>query len=225
MQTDFEVRATASGGAVVEGHGAVFMRKSQNLGGFREQVADTAFDRTLGDSPDVRALINHEPSALLGRTRSGTLRLSKDTTGLHYEIDMPDRQDARDLLVSMERGDLTQSSFGFFMVKGGDVWSEDEDGFPLRTLTAVSLHSGDVSPVTYPAYEDADSGLAGRALMSLAEVRGLPFKDVEAAAAAGVLRDIILGAASEEVVDLGQTRSALALASARLALLRRRDLG
>ena len=61
--------------------------------------------------------------------------------------------------------------------------------------------------------------------MSLAEVRGLPFKDVEAAAAAGVLRDIILGAASEEVVDLGQTRSALALASARLALLRRRDLG
>ena len=161
----------------------------------------------------------------MGRNRAGTLRLSKDTTGLHYEIDMPDRQDARDLLVSMERGDLTQSSFGFFMVKGGDVWSEDEDGFPLRTLTAVSLHNGDVSPVTYPAYEDADSGLAGRALMSLAEVRGLPFKDVEAAAAAGVLRDIILGAASEEVVDLGQTRSALALASARLALLRRRDLG
>lgn len=224
--TEFEVRSTGSGGVVVEGHGAVFMRKSQNLGGFREQVADTAFDRTLGDSPDVRALINHDPSALLGRTRSGTLRLAKDTLGLHYEIDMPDRQDARDLLVSMERKDITQSSFGFFVVKGGDSWSEDEDGFPLRTLTAVSLHNGDVSPVTYPAYEDSDSGIAGRALRSLAEVQGLSFEDVQAAAEAGSLRDIILGATPEEVVDLGSTRSALALARARMALSeRRRDLG
>ena len=226
MPTEFEVRRKETGGVVVEGHGAVFMRKSQNLGGFREQVADTAFDRTLGDNPDVRALINHDPSALLGRTRSGTLRLAKDTVGLHYEIDMPDRQDARDLLVSMERKDLTQSSFGFYVVTGGDTWSEDEDGFPLRTLTAVSLHNGDVSPVTYPAYEDSDSGIAGRALRSLAEFRGLSVEDVQAAADAGGLRDIILGAAPEEVVDLGQTRSAIAIARARLTLAeRRRDLG
>lgn len=226
MPTEFEVRRKETGGVVVEGHGAVFMRKSQNLGGFREQVSDVAFDRTLGDNPDVRALINHDPSALLGRTRSGTLRLAKDTVGLHYEIDMPDRQDARDLLVSMERKDLTQSSFGFYVVTGGDTWSEDEDGFPLRTLTAVSLHNGDVSPVTYPAYEDSDSGIAGRALRSLAEFRGLSVEDVQAAADAGGLRDIILGAAPEEVVDLGQTRSAIAIARARLTLAeRRRDLG
>lgn len=227
VQTEFEVRTTPTGGAIVEGHGAMFWRLSSNLGGFVEQVSDIAFDRTLGDNPDVRALINHEPSAILGRTRSGTLRLAKDSQGLHYEIDMPERQDARDLLVSMGRKDITQSSFGFYVMSKGEEWGETDQGMPLRTLTAVSLHNGDVSPVTYPAYEDSDSGIAGRALRSLAAIRGLDPEAVALAAAAGGLREIILGATPDEVVDLGATRSALAVARARLELdkLRHRDLG
>lgn len=228
--TEFEVRARKgdSGGVVVEGHAAVFERLSQNLGGFVEQLAPTAFDRSLGKDPDVRALINHDASHLLGRTRSGTLRLSKDSTGLAYEIDMPDRQDARDLIVSMERGDISHSSFAFYVTRDGDEWSETDEGFPLRTLTAVSIHNGDVSPVTYPAYEDTDSGVAGRAFKSLAEARSLDVATVRAAAEAGTLRDLISGEIEPEV-DLGATRSALAIARARLELSRRqhptRDLG
>lgn len=226
--TEFEVRARAgdSGGVVVEGHAAVFNRLSRDLGGFVEQIAPTAFDRSLGDNPDVRALINHDSSALLGRTRSGTLRLSKDSEGLHYEIDMPDRQDARDLLVSMERGDITHSSFAFYVMRNGDTWDQTEQGMALRTLTAVSIHNGDVSPVTYPAYEDTDSGVAGRAFKSLAEARGFDVSAVQAAAEAGDLRDLISGEIAP-AEDLGETRSsALAIARARLELLRQpRDLG
>lgn len=226
--TEFEVRARPgdSGGVVVEGHAAVFNRLSQNLGGFVEQIAPTAFDRSLGDNPDVRALINHDPSKLLGRTRSGTLRLSKDSTGLAYEIDMPDRSDARDMQVSMERGDISHSSFAFFVMPNGDDWTETEQGMPLRTLTAVSIHNGDVSPVTYPAYEGTDSGVAGRAFESLAEARSLDLDTIRAAAEAGTLRALISGEDSPEV-DLGATRSALAIARARLEIARRhpRDLG
>lgn len=225
--TEFEVRARKgdSGGVVVEGHAAVFNRLSRNLGGFVEQIDPKAFDRSLGDNPDVRALINHEPSALLGRTRSGTLRLTKDTTGLAYEIDMPDRQDARDLLASMERGDITHSSFAFFTMRDGDQWGETEEGTLLRTLTAVSIHNGDVCPVTYPAYEDTDSGVADRAYKSLAEARSLDVAAIRDAAGAGSLRNLILGTADGEQ-DLGATRSALSVARARLELLRQpRDLG
>lgn len=226
--TEFEVRARKgdTGGVVVEGHAAVFNRLSRNLGGFVEQLDAKAFDRSLGDNPDVRALINHDSSALLGRTRSGTLRLSKDSLGLAYEIDMPDRQDARDLLVSMERGDITHSSFAFFVMRNGDEWSETEEGTLLRTLTAVSIHNGDVSPVTYPAYEDTDSGVSDRAYKSLVEARSLDVAAVREAAAAGELRALISGDIKAQEVDLGATRSALAVARARLELLRHpRDLG
>ena len=222
--TEFEVRARKgdSGGVVVEGHAAVFNRLSQNLGGFVEMIDSAAFDRTLGDNPDVRALINHDPSMLLGRTRSGTLRVSKDSTGLAYEIDMPDRQDARDRVACMERRDLTHSSFGFYV--RDDEWQETDQGMPLRILRAVSIHNGDVSPVTYPAYEDTDSGLAGRALASLAEKRGLNVADVQAAAEGGTLRDLILG---EGPADLDAIRSRAASRSRALALLSatNRDLG
>lgn len=199
--TEFEVRAKASGGVVVEGHGAVFNKLSRNLGGFVEQIAPEAFKKTLADDPDVRALINHDPTHLLGRTRSGTLRLGTDSIGLAYEIDMPDRSDARDLMVSMERGDITQSSFAFFIVRGGDEWSETEDGMPLRTLRAVSIHNGDVSPVTYPAYPDADSGLRERAYRSFAERYGVDVDTVRLAGENGDLRAITTEDLNGEAAD------------------------
>jgi HK97 family phage prohead protease len=210
VPTQFEVRAKQDGTGgtkyVIEGHGAVFNRLSQNLGGFVEQIDPGAFKRTLGDNPDTRGLINHDPSLLLGRTRSGTLRLSVDSVGLPYEIDAPDTQYARDLIVSMERGDIDQSSFAFFVMPNGDTWDQTDQGMPLRTLTALSIHNGDVSPVTYPAYEDADSGVAGRAFKSLAEARSLDVAIVRAAAEAGQLADLISGDLGQ-AEDLGDTRS------------------
>jgi hypothetical protein len=133
----------------ITGYAAVFNSPSEDMG-FIEKVDPHAFDDTLTD--DVRALWNHNPDAVLGRTKSGTLRLSVDAKGLRYEIDPPDTQAARDLMTSMKRGDVDSSSFGF--ITNDEKW--DYTTSPAtRTLLSVSLM--DVSPVTYPAYSASSS--------------------------------------------------------------------
>lgn len=134
---------------MIVGYAAVFDSLSENLGGFREQIAVGAFDGVLGD--DVRCAFNHDPSMILGRTTSGTLRISVDGTGLRYECDPPDTQVARDLMVSLERKDVDQSSFRFMVDE--DSWDEDDDGRVVRTIKKFKRLI-DVSPVTYPAYPD-----------------------------------------------------------------------
>jgi len=150
---ELEIRAEGDQ-SVVAGYASVFDTLSDNLGGFREKIAKGAFDAVLGD--DVRGLFNHEPSAILGRTKSGTMRLKVDARGLHYEIDLPTTTVANDLKESMKRGDITQSSFAFNVDE--DKWGEDEDGRIIRTITKFK-RLFDVSPVTYPAYPDASVGL------------------------------------------------------------------
>lgn len=170
VPTEFEIRS--SGGTFnFYGYALKWDARSSNLGGFRERVAEGATSDSI-ERDDIRALFNHDPNLILGRNRSRTLRMSEDSEGLHYEVDMPDTTYARDLTAAMERGDVSQSSFGF-KTSGpeGDSWAEDEDGFPLRTLQKIALF--DVSPVTYPAYTDSTSGVGSRALELLAETRGL----------------------------------------------------
>jgi uncharacterized protein len=150
---DFEIRIESrEDKPVIIGHGAVFNSLSENLGGFREQIDPKAFDEVLTN--DVRALINHNSDKILGRTKSGTLRLSTDERGLFYEIDPPDTSYARDLIESLRRGDITQSSFAFSVEK--DSWGEDSEGNYIRTINKVA-RLYDVSPVTFPAYPDADA--------------------------------------------------------------------
>lgn len=141
-------------GKKIVGYAAKFMNRSQDLGGFIEQIDPQAFTRTLSEGADVRALIDHNPSLILGRTVSGTLRLETDSTGLLVEITPPDTTYARDLMVSLERGDVTQMSFAF--VTKQDTWAK-EGVTNIRTLLDVDLH--DVSAVTYPAYLDTEVGL------------------------------------------------------------------
>ncbi len=144
------------GAITIKGHAAVFDSLSENLGGFREQIKKGAFDDVMMD--DVRALFNHDSNLILGRSKSGTLRLGQDDAGLSYEVDIPDTQVGRDLTVSMGRGDIDQSSFAFVVEE--DDWQEDEEGRVIRTILKVK-RLYDVSPVTYPAYPDAKVGLRG----------------------------------------------------------------
>lgn len=148
-----EIRFETEGKKIV-GYAAKFMTRSQDLGGFVEQIEPSAFQRSLDENADVRALIDHNPSLILGRTLSGTLKLSTDSTGLLVEITPPDTSYSRDLMVSLERGDITQMSFAFVTKK--DNWEKDGT-VNLRTLLDVDLH--DVSAVTYPAYLDTEVGL------------------------------------------------------------------
>jgi HK97 family phage prohead protease len=158
--TSGEIEVRSKGGQVfIEGHAAVFDRLSQNLGGFVERVMRTAFEKTLKEA-DVRALKNHDPNYVLGRNTARTLDLATDDSGLYYRIIPPDTSYARDLLVSLERGDVDQSSFAFYAVE--DDWGLTENDFPVRDLLQVSLI--DVSVVTYPAYLDTDAGTAGRSV-------------------------------------------------------------
>lgn len=140
----------------LRGHAAVFGRKSDDLGGFREIINPGAFKRVLDENPDVRALFNHDSNYVLGRTKSNTLDLREDPRGLHYYVKAADTSYARDLKVLMVRGDVDQSSFAFSMAGGRERWEEDDKGNITRTIIEVS-GLFDVSPVTYPAYPAAES--------------------------------------------------------------------
>lgn len=134
----------------LRGYAAVFDKLSGDLGGFREIIRRGAFTNTVR-STDVRALWNHDPNFVLGRTSSRTLRLEEDSIGLLAFIEPINAQWARDLVESIARGDVSQMSFGFRMVK--DRWLRaGSDGLPIRELLEVELF--DVSAVAFPAYLD-----------------------------------------------------------------------
>lgn len=142
-----ELRASKSDkGQVIEGYASVFNQLSDDLGGFREQVIPGAFADTIV-TDDIRALFNHDANFVLGRNVSETLELEEDEHGLKIRITLPDTQWARDLFVSIQRGDVDQMSFGFRTIT--DNWHQEEGGL-VRDLIKVRLF--DVSPVTFPAY-------------------------------------------------------------------------
>jgi len=146
----FEIRAEGEGKeARIVGHAAVF-NTFADIWDFREQVAPGAFRNSI-QTDDIRALFNHNPDHILGRNRAGTLKLAEDEQGLAIEITPPDTQLARDLIVSMKRGDISQMSFGFQVLR--DEWNQKADPIE-RTLKEVKLF--DVSPVTFPAYPETD---------------------------------------------------------------------
>ncbi len=143
--TELEVREADDGAPGISGYAAVFDKWSEDLGWFKEKIARGAFKGTIKDG-DIRALINHDPSLIIGRTKNDTLRLSEDDKGLAYDVDLPETSYASDLQESIRRKDITQSSFGFQTIR--DEWSDEGD---RRTLIEVKLF--DVSPVTFPAYK------------------------------------------------------------------------
>lgn len=152
----FEFRAEGDENRTITGYGALFNTLSENLGGFREQIAPGAFDGVLGD--DVRALFNHDPNLILARS-PGTMKLAVDSTGLRYEFGVGQQSYALDLVESIGRGDITQSSFAFWVEE--DSWDEDDDGRIIRTIQKIR-RLYDVSPVTYPGY--SDTSVAARSL-------------------------------------------------------------
>lgn len=149
-----EYKANENENRRVEGHASVFNIPSRSGGWFEEVIEEGAFDEALQVS-DVRALFNHDPNHLLARTGS-TLELIQDEKGLRYSFDMPKSRD--DLIESMDRGDLNQSSFAFTIAENGDEWEERSGDIPLRRIKKVD-RLFDVSLVTYPFYTEAGASL------------------------------------------------------------------
>lgn len=128
----------------LEGYAALFGIEAR-VGGFSERIAAGAFGKSL--SGDVLALVDHDPGRLLARTKTGTLRLSEDSRGLAFSLDLPDTSLGRDILTLAERGDLGGMSFGFTVPKGGERWQGER-----RELLTVDL--AEVSVVhAWPAYD------------------------------------------------------------------------
>ena len=133
----------------ITGYAARFNVWSEEIFGFKERIHPGAFSKTIKEN-DVRLLFNHDPNFILARTANGTMKLEEDRKGLVYTASLPDTTYAKDLKESIKRGDISQNSFGFRVIK--DKWkiSDDKNKLDERTLTEVKLF--DVSPVTFPAY-------------------------------------------------------------------------
>lgn len=137
---------------MLKGLASPFGKESEDMG-FREVIQKGAFARALGKT-DTIALFNHDPNFVLGRKSSNTLALREIEEGLEADIEPPDTQLVRDMvLVPVERGDIKGMSIGFTVAKGGDMWEERKDGTVLRTIKEID-ELFDVSVVTYPAYPD-----------------------------------------------------------------------
>jgi HK97 family phage prohead protease len=158
----------------IGGVAAVFNSLSEDLGGFREQIVPGAFKSCLNNA-DIRALINHNPDKIMGRTTSKTLRLAETDKGLEWDCDAPDTSYARDLAVSVQRGDINQCSFSFAVDDGGDTWQKDNAGMWTRSIHVVA-RLYDVSPVTYPAYPD--TSCAVRSLDKIRAAEKPPFDHI-----------------------------------------------
>lgn len=132
----------------IEGYFAVFNNETELWQGAYEELAPTAFDKTLGN--DIRALINHDTTLVLGRNKSGSLELKVDSHGLWGRIKVnPNDTDAINLYERVKRGDVDQCSFGFNILNEETDWRDD--GTVKWTIHEVDLH--EVSVCTFPAYE------------------------------------------------------------------------
>ena len=156
-----EVRSTGelrSDGKKLHGYAAIFNSET-DLGGFVEVIRNGAFRKSLESASNIRALYHHQGDALLGTTRSKTLKLREDPHGLAFELDLPATTHGKDLAILVERGDVAGCSFGFRVRDGGARW-ERRGPQLVRELLAVELSEAPLP--ADPAYADTSVALRTR---------------------------------------------------------------
>lgn len=146
---------------IVEGYALRFNTESHLLGEFVETISPNALENA--DLSDVRCLIDHNSSYVLGRTKANTLSLKVDDEGLYFRCQLPNTSYARDLYENIKLGNVNQCSFGFTVDEDGDEFEKRSDGLFKRTVNKIKALF-DVSVVTYPAYEDTDVAPALRSI-------------------------------------------------------------
>ena len=192
----FEARTMDGSKAVISGYASIFDRSSQVLGGgFVEQIKRGAFTKTLQERgtqtsrDDIKALFNQSTDLVLGSKRAGTLKLSEDTKGLHYEVDLDlDITHHRSAFKMIERGDVTNSSFGFDVIEERWSVSENSNDPVLREVLETRLY--EVSPTPFPAYEDS-TVTTERSFKGLAEMSGLDLRTLIEANENGSLKELL----------------------------------
>lgn len=151
IKTDLKTRAEPDGPKIIEGYFAVFNVETELFPGGYEMIAPEAFENTLGE--DIRALINHDSTLVLGRTKANTLELRVDGHGLFGKIEINEEDtDAMNSYHRVQRGDVDQCSFGFEILKEETEWREDNT--VKWIIREVRLY--EVSVCTFPAYESTN---------------------------------------------------------------------
>lgn len=134
----------------IEGYFSVFDSEYRVCDGITEIIRPGAFTESVNG--DVRGLINHDSTLVLGRTKAGTLTLREDAHGLWGSIKI-NRQDvdAMNLYTRVQRGDVDQCSFGFDIAKETYVdLGEGNCRFEIEKVDPLY----EVSVCTFPAYEE-----------------------------------------------------------------------
>jgi len=153
--SEFRIVADDKGKPKIVGYAAVFNSLSEDLGGFREQIAPGAFATALGAGADVIACMHHDPRLPLGRSSEGTLKILEDNRGLYVEIDPPDTSVGRDAITNVQRRDIKGMSFKFSKAK--DAWARNGTELVRTLLNIGRLH--DVTLTTTPAYEATSASI------------------------------------------------------------------
>lgn len=151
--SDFEIRSNEAGKTVIRGYGLKF-GVEYDMGWFTEEIGRDALNNA--DLSDVRILLNHDPNIILGRTKAGTAKVTIDETGLYYEAELPDSPNGQNVRVALERGDISQSSWGFILKYEKDEMPDEwtrKNGKDHRVIKRV-YQVFDASPVTFPANPD-----------------------------------------------------------------------
>lgn len=140
-----------AGNLVIEGYFAVFDSTYDLAPGMSESIAPGAFASSLAG--DIRALVNHDSTLVVGRTTAGTLELREDSAGLWGRIEInPKDTDATNAYARVERGDVTQCSIGFEIIR--EDTDIREDGSVHWTIRELKLW--EVSICTFPAYRETN---------------------------------------------------------------------
>lgn len=148
----FEVRALEEGKRTIVGT-IPYNSRSEYMG-FYEVLAPGCFSKSLRESKDIRLLLEHDDTKLLARTKNGSLRLTDDQYGLHFEADLPDTTDGNNLIECLRTSLLDQLSFGFIAINDKyEVVGGDEQ----RTIIEARLL--EISVVSNPAYAQTDCKL------------------------------------------------------------------
>jgi HK97 family phage prohead protease len=155
LVTEFRAADTEGESRTVIGSAAVF-NVTADLRWYKEMIAPEAFDEVLADpNHEVVALFNHDNNLVLGRRSSGTLKVYKEGNSLKYEFEAPNTTAGNDLLVMLKRGDIKHSSFQFEVSEQKWTYDDTNENNDLRTILKVKK-LWDVSPVTFPAYQETD---------------------------------------------------------------------
>lgn len=149
--SDFELRSGENGEMILEGYFAVYNSDYVIAPDMSESIAEGAFTRTINGG-DIRALINHDTTLVLGRTKSNTLELREDSHGLFGRVVInPNDKDATNLYARVQRGDVDGCSIGFEIPPGGEDSEVRADGSVHWTIKDIDLY--EVSACTFPAYQ------------------------------------------------------------------------